>query len=106
MRIHELIPYEGLNLVIHNEETGNTVVLTSAGAVYDSENTEDLTNLSVAFGALFTSDRWRIATTQEVEALRKRGPADKLLQLTWCEPTTFNRLKLASTNHTLLTPTK
>lgn len=52
MRIHELVPYDGLDLVIHNEKHGHTLVLTPQGAVFNNEDTLDMTNMSIAFGVL------------------------------------------------------
>lgn len=85
MRIHELIPYEGLDLVIYNSDTGHTVVLTSGGAVFDCMDTSDLRNMSIAYGILFTSDKWRMATTEEVKAFKAKK-LDRMLELQWTMP--------------------
>jgi hypothetical protein len=85
VRIHELIPYDGLDLIVHNEKSSHTVVLTSAGAVFNNEKTDDVLNMSIAFGLLFTSDKWRIATTEEVKQFRER-PDDQMMTLSWSVP--------------------
>lgn len=85
MRIHELVPYDGIDLIIHNEDTGHTLVLTPFGAVYNNEDTSDLRNIAIAFGVLFTSDKWRMATTEEVKEFREREE-EYLLELHWSTP--------------------
>jgi len=85
MRIHELIPYDGIDLIVHNEETGHTVVLTSAGAVFMNEKTDDVLNMCIAFGVLFISDEWRIATTKEVRHFREH-PDQPMMKLSWVVP--------------------
>jgi spore germination protein YaaH len=85
MRIHELIPYDGLDLVIHNEKHGHTLVLTPQGAVFNNEDTLDMTNMSIAFGVLTTSDQWRIATTEEVNQMRTKKN-DFMMKLVWTIP--------------------
>lgn len=85
MRLHELIPQVS-DLVVHNEDCGQTVVLTPQGAVYDNEWTDDLTNMSVAFGMLITSDQWRVATKEEIDALREEEK-ESLMELNWKAPT-------------------
>ena len=85
MKLHELIPYEGINLVVVNDATGNIVVLTPSGAVFNNEDVDDLRNLSVAFGMLTTSDQWRIATSIEVKEFRL-SPGDQMLRVEWNTP--------------------
>lgn len=92
MRLHELVPNQG-QVVIHNEWTGNTVVLTCVGAVYNTENTNDVRNMSIAFGALITSDAWRLATQEEIEDLRAHPPVT-MLELQWAVPPPKPRPKL------------
>ena len=86
MRIHELVPtHEAGDLAIHNEKTKHTLMLTPEGAVYESPDTSDLTNMAIAFGVLFTSDQWRPATVQEITEFinTRRVP---MMALNWVLP--------------------
>ena len=95
MRIHELIPHPDQgDLVIHCEEGNQTMVLTPQGAVYNNENTDDLRNMSIAFGRLFVSDQWRAATQEEIEEKRKH-PDTYLMALEWTIPAPKPRPKLS-----------
>lgn len=93
MRIHELVPVAA-DLVIHNEDTGHTMVLTPQAAVYDTEDTTDLRNISIAFGLLFTSDAWRAADKEEIDELRLRPPV-RMMELHWAIPKPKPRPALA-----------
>lgn len=84
MRLHELVPVSA-DLVVHNEETGHTMVLTPGGAVFDTEDTSDLRNISIAFGLLVTSDAWRAAIKEEIDELRLRPPV-RMMELSWAIP--------------------
>ncbi len=84
MRLHELVPYEGLDLIVHDTDSGLTKVLTCEGAVFDFEDTNELRNMSIACGA-FLHDTWRIATTSEVQAFRT-AEDDRMLKLEWVPP--------------------
>ena len=92
MRLHELVPVSA-DLVVYNEETGHTMVLTSAGAVFDTEDTSDLRNISIAFGLLVTSDAWRAAIKEEIDELRLRPPV-RMMELSWAIPKPKPRPKL------------
>jgi len=92
MRIHQLIPIGG-DLVIYNEQSDHTVVLTPQGAVYNNEDTKDLCNMSVAFGRLFTSDHWRPASESEITAFRVK-PNTHMMHLVWAKPAPKVRPKL------------
>ena len=86
MRIHELVPTdEAGDLFIFNDKTEQTLVLTPEGAVFEHEDTRDVTNMAVAFGALFTSDQWRAATPAEITAFLTR-PKQRMLELVWTLP--------------------
>jgi hypothetical protein len=66
--------------------SGAMHVLTPEGAVFDSFDTDDLTQISIAYGRLF-DDGWRYATESEVEAW-KRQPRDRMLAVHWVPPVT------------------
>lgn len=84
MRLYQLVSQLG-NVVVYNEDTGHTMVLTPEGAVYDSEDTDDVRNMSIAFGLLITSDAWRLARADEAKILRDH-PAVKMMGLNWIIP--------------------
>lgn len=84
MRIHELVPEAG-QCVIHNGVSEHTMVLTAQGAVFNNEQTDDLRNMSVAFGLLATSDAWRLATDLEILAHRDK-PNTHMMRLEWAKP--------------------
>jgi hypothetical protein len=69
MRLYQLVPTV-TDVVVHDDEGGQTVVLTPYGAIFDSEFTDDTMNMTVAFGMLVTSDKWRMATQEEINELR------------------------------------
>ncbi|WP_407304129.1 hypothetical protein [Acinetobacter sp.] len=92
MRIHELVHPEN-DVVIHNEKSGHTMVLTPPGAVFNTEDTSDLRNMSVAFGILLLSDQWRIATQEEIEELRAHPPIP-MMKLEWTIPAPWPRPQL------------
>jgi hypothetical protein len=84
MRLYQLVPAVN-DLVVHDEEGGQTVVLTPEGAVFDSEFTDDLSNMTVAFGYLTTSKKWRLATQEEIEELRNVSD-DDVIDLEFMKP--------------------
>src|SRR4051812_45981716 len=79
MYIHELIGTE--DKYIFHLSTDIIKVLTPYGAVYDSAETDNPLNFSVACGILFKDD-WREATAQEIENFKKE-PIDKMFMLVW-----------------------
>ena len=84
MRIYQLVTDK--DRVIHNSQTGHTLVVTPQGAVYNTEDTSDVRNMSVAFGVLATSIEWREATEEEIQELRDHPPVS-MLELNWVIPT-------------------
>lgn len=83
MRIYQLIADE--DRFIHNDETHQTMVLTPDGAVFNTEDTSDIRNMSVAFGMLATSIQWREATEEEIQDLKDHPPV-LMLELNWVIP--------------------
>lgn len=84
MRLYQLIGDE--DCFIHNDQTGQTMVVTPDGAVFHSVDTSDIRNLSVAFGVLATSIEWREATEEEIQELKDHPPV-LMLELNWVIPT-------------------
>lgn len=84
MYLHELCDPKR-NVVVHNEVTGHTVVVTPQNAVFECENTDELTHMCTAFGCLFDGN-WRKASAHEIHLLRTTDPGPRILKLTWAEP--------------------
>lgn len=80
MRLYELVPAEGY-VVVHHEGTSHTHVLLAVGALYDNEDTDDLRNMSICFGLVVRSDKWRIATPEEVEEMRSKDRGNRIMSL-------------------------
>lgn len=92
MRLYQLVSELG-NVVVHNEGTSHTMVLTPEGAVYSTEDTSDVRKISIAFGLLTTSDSWRLATQEEIQELRAHPPTP-MMELSWIIPPPKPRPKL------------
>lgn len=85
MRLHELVPRTGVHIV-HNDEGDHTLVLTSCGALFHDEDTDDMTHMCVAFGQIITGTQWRLASAAEIAQLRNVDAlADLLMHLHWTD---------------------
>lgn len=81
MRLHEFTV--GKDTLMFREESGNFVVLTPDGAVFNNFITHDLTHMSVAYAALF-KDGWAQATDEQLKEWVKM-PDEMLVKLIWAE---------------------
>lgn len=90
MRVHQLVSPNN-NVVIRHSVYESIRVLTPQGAVFDSLDTEDLRNLSVACAILF-DDQWEVIEQSE---LPRNWPGPKALSLEWCTPPTATRKETA-----------
>lgn len=89
MRIHELVADHDV-VIVHRE--GYMRTLTPQGALYDTMDTEDLLNLSIACGVLL-SDCWELATPEQIAEFEVFVP-DRLMSLQWAEVPTRPKPKL------------
>jgi hypothetical protein len=64
MRIYQLKSFR--DVLVINNQTGNKVVLTPIGAVYENFMTSDTRNMCSAYSALF-DDNWRRSNKDEEE---------------------------------------
>lgn len=85
MRLHELVPKTGAHIV-HHDESDQTLVLCSSGALFLDEDTEDMTHMCVAFGLITTSNEWRLASAAEIAELRRTDATrDLIMRLEWVQ---------------------
>jgi hypothetical protein len=82
MNLQDLVAED--DVLITNDVTRHMLVLTPMCAVFNSFETDDLRNMCVAFGALFTLS-WRHATMDELVSFTNEPESDMLMRLVWNE---------------------
>ena len=95
MRLHELKCFK--DILVVNNKTGNKAVLTAPGAVFDSFDTHDTRNISVAYAALF-DDNWRVASSAESVDFHKKSTCPPSILKLVSDTTMKTHLKLVASN--------